>query len=42
MPGFAGRQAGISLKGEASDHKGSFGETFNPHPAWRLSGLKEF
>jgi sirohydrochlorin cobaltochelatase len=26
MPGFAGRQVGISLKGEASDHKGIFGE----------------
>jgi hypothetical protein len=26
MPGFAGRQVGISLKGEASNHKGISGE----------------
>jgi hypothetical protein len=27
IPGFAGSQAGISLKGEVSDHKGSFDES---------------
>ena len=26
IPGFAGSQAGISLKGEVSDHKGNFDE----------------
>jgi hypothetical protein len=26
MPGFAGRQVGISLKGEASNHKGISGK----------------
>jgi hypothetical protein len=31
MPGIAGRQVGISLKGEVSDHKGNFDENNRLH-----------
>jgi hypothetical protein len=36
MPGFAGRQVGIFLKGEASNHKGISGEKlfFNLNAPW--------
>jgi hypothetical protein len=38
MPGFAGRQVGISLKGETLNHKGIFGKQIHRLAA----GVKNF
>jgi hypothetical protein len=40
MPGYAGRQARISLKGEVSDHKGIFDERGERKVFPALPGVK--